>query len=168
MASYVEEQYIQALEKENAELKRQLENRRETEAEMLKNDQEDSRRFQLMRLNALLTMENYFINQMRDIPHWDWENTWQLMAVLNQSIARENEKLCHMDIADLSPYHPASLTYESNDSPHCHKSGDSNPHNHKLSYEEECLEHLNRANELGFDPLIGFPVPEGWEPEKVE
>lgn len=49
---------------------------------------------------------------------------------------------------------------------HCHRR-DNFPH-HSSGYEEQCLEHLNRANELGLDPLIGFPVPEGWEPDTVE
>lgn len=49
---------------------------------------------------------------------------------------------------------------------HCHWR-DNLPH-HSSGYEEQCLEHLNRANEFGFDPLIGFPVPEGWEPDTVE
>nr|DAP96882.1 MAG TPA: hypothetical protein [Caudoviricetes sp.] len=40
-------------------------------------------------------------------------------------------------------------------------------HNHEIAstYEKECLEHLNRASVMGVDPLIGFPAPEGWEPE---
>lgn len=88
MASYVEEQYIQALEKENAELKRQLDEQRLKET------------------------------------------------------------------SDAHSY--------------CHVTDYGNAHNHKVSYEEQCLEHLNQAHELGFDPLIGFPAPESWEQEEWE
>lgn len=41
-------------------------------------------------------------------------------------------------------------------------------HKHELSYEEQCIEHISMAWELGLDPLAGFPVPEGWAPEEAE
>lgn len=68
-------------------------------------DKIDSRRFQLIRLQTLITMENYFIDKMKSVPYWDKENTRQLIAILDQSIAREIEKLCCMDITELPPYH---------------------------------------------------------------
>ena len=68
-------------------------------------DKIDSRRFQLIRLQTLITMENYFIDKMKSVPYWDKENTRQLIAILDQSIAGEIEKLCCMDITELSPYH---------------------------------------------------------------
>lgn len=36
------------------------------------------------------------------------------------------------------------------------------------TYEDACREHISRACELGFDPLIGFPAPPGWIPEEVK
>lgn len=60
---------------------------------MIKEEQPDSRRFQLMRLQTLITMENYFIDQMKTVPHWDRKNARQLMIILDQSIAGEIEKL---------------------------------------------------------------------------
>lgn len=56
-------------------------------------EQPDSRRFQLVRLQTLVTMENYLLEQMKIVPHWDRKNTRQLMVILDQSIAGEIEKL---------------------------------------------------------------------------
>lgn len=60
---------------------------------MIKPEQPDNRRFQLMRLQTLITMENYLIDQMKIVPHWDRKNTRQLIDILDQSIAGEIEKL---------------------------------------------------------------------------
>lgn len=60
---------------------------------MIKPEQPDSRRFQLMRLQTLITMENYLIDQMKIVPHWDRKNIRQLIAMLDMSIAGEIEKL---------------------------------------------------------------------------
>lgn len=46
-----------------------------------------------MRLQTLITMENYLIDQMKIVPHWDRKNTRQLIDILDQSIAGEIEKL---------------------------------------------------------------------------
>lgn len=60
---------------------------------MIKPEQPDSQRFQLIRLQTLITMENYLIDQMKIVPHWDRKNTRQLIDILDQSIAGEIEKL---------------------------------------------------------------------------
>lgn len=60
---------------------------------MIRPEQPDSHRFQLMRLQTLVTMENYLIDQMKIVPHWDRKNTRQLIDILDQSIAGEIEKL---------------------------------------------------------------------------
>lgn len=60
---------------------------------MIKPEQPDNRRFQLMRLQTLITMENYLIDQMKIVPHWDQKNTRQLIDILDQSIAGEIKKL---------------------------------------------------------------------------
>ena len=51
---------------------------------------------------------------------------------------------------------------------HCHRMLTSNSNEQGKTYMEQCREHLNRAAELGFDPLIGFPAPPGWEPDGVD
>lgn len=51
---------------------------------------------------------------------------------------------------------------------HCHRMLTSNSNEQGKTYMEQCREHLNRAAELGFDPLIGFPAPPGWEPDEVD
>lgn len=60
---------------------------------MIRPEQPDSHRFQLIRLQTLVTMENYLIDQMKIVPHWDRKNTRQLIDILDQSIAGEIEKL---------------------------------------------------------------------------
>lgn len=60
---------------------------------MLKPEQPDSRRFQLMRLQTLITIENYLIDQMKDVPHWEPNYTKYLFSVLDASINREIEEL---------------------------------------------------------------------------
>lgn len=60
---------------------------------MIKPEQPDSRRFQLIRLQTLVTMENYLIDQMKIVPHWDRKNTRQLIDILDQSIAGEIERI---------------------------------------------------------------------------
>ena len=60
---------------------------------MIKPEQPDNRRFQLMRLQTLITMENYLIDQMKIVPHWDQKNTRPLIDILDQSIAGEIETL---------------------------------------------------------------------------
>lgn len=51
---------------------------------------------------------------------------------------------------------------------HCHSMLTPNSNEQGKTYMEQCREYLNRAAELGFDPLIGFPAPPGWEPDVVD
>lgn len=51
---------------------------------------------------------------------------------------------------------------------YCHSVLTPNSNEQGKTYMEQCREHLNRAFELGFDPLIGFPAPPGWEPDEAD
>lgn len=66
----------------------------------------DNRHYKLKRLHTLITMENYLIGQLKDIPHWNTKNTRQLIMAIDQSIDGEIKGLCHINITDLPAYHP--------------------------------------------------------------